>query len=73
MWVELTAKITLRDVDPRLINEPYNLNVIGGPHILNTLEGAFRDEAGATSGFRTPSNGFMLDVTDCGIRVGRSI
>ena len=71
MRVQLPSKVATPNIDPSLINIPNNLNIIRRPHVLHALEGTLRNKTRSFSGFRAPSDGFMLNIADHGVAVWR--
>jgi len=70
--VKLSSVIVRLQVDLGLINKSNNLNVIGGLHELDTLEGSRREHTGTITGLRAPGNLLVLGLSDCGRSVGWS-
>lgn len=67
MRIQLSSEVTIRNIDPCLINVSHDLHIIRRPHILHALKSALRDEAGALSGFRAPCDCLVLDIADDGV------
>ena len=66
MGVELSSKVIRREVDEGLVDETDNLDVVRGPHELNTLKGISGDEASAVTGLRAPRDFLLFRLTDGG-------
>lgn len=64
MGIELTAEITLLDVDLGLVHEADDLDVVGGTHELHALESTFGDKTRATAGLGAPCDLLALGVSD---------
>ena len=71
MRVQLSSKIATPNINPSLINIPDNLNIIRRPHVLHTLESTFGNETRSLSGFRAPSDGFVLNIADHAVALWR--
>jgi hypothetical protein len=66
MGVELSSIVIGLEVNESLINEADNLDVVWGPHKLDTLEGSSGDEATAMTGLSAPGNFLMLRLANGG-------
>ena len=64
MRIQLPALIALLDINQRLVDEPDDLQVIGGAHEPHAGEGVGRYDAGAAAWLRAPCNFFALCVCD---------
>ena len=64
--VELSSEVIRTEVDEPLVDETDDLNVVGGPHELNTLQGTSGDETSSMTGLGTPGNFLVLRFADCG-------
>lgn len=69
--VEFSSKVVGGKVDVGLVDETDDLDVVGGPHELNTLEGASRDETRSVTGLGAPGDFLLLRLTDSGGTGGR--
>jgi len=68
--VHLSSPVTLENVDEGLVNETNSLNVVRGPHPLDTLEGACGNETSAVTGLGAPGNHLALNVSDLSAVLG---
>lgn len=64
MWIEFTTVVVWSQVDPRLVNETHDLNVIGRLENLYTVEGTVWNEACTVAGFRAPGDFLSLGRTN---------
>jgi len=71
MGVHLPSEVVGCEVGLCLVNEADDLDVIRGPHELNTLESAAGDETSAMARLCTPRDGFVLGLTDGGGAIRR--
>lgn len=69
MRVEFTTGIVRLQVDLSLVDEANNLNIIGRPHELNSLEGPSGNGTSSTAGFCAPRNFFTFRIRDGGVGV----
>lgn len=70
MGVKLSSTVSVLDVDLGLVDETNDLNVIGSFHVLETGQGASRDDTGTTALLGAPSNFLTLGVTDGRVGLG---
>ena len=66
MRVELSSKVIILEVDEVLSDETDDLEVVRGPHKLNTLEGISGDETSAVTGLGAPGDFLPFRLTDGG-------
>ena len=64
MRVHLPSRVIRLDVGLRLINKTDDLDVIWGPHELNTSESTVGDKTGAMTRLGTPCDSLVLGFTD---------
>jgi hypothetical protein len=72
MRVQLSSEVIGLEVDEGLVDETDDLEVIGSPHKLNSLEGASGNKTSAMTGLGAPGDFFSFCVTDSGGTGGRS-
>ena len=70
MGVHLSSGVAISDVDLGLVDETDDLDVTGGLDVLETGDGARRNDAGSTARLRAPGDGLTLGVTDEGVGLG---
>ena len=71
MRIQLPALIARLDINQRQVDEPDDLQVIGGTHELDAGEGVGRYDAGAAAWLGAPCNFFALRVCDGRVGFGR--
>ena len=64
MRIQLPALVALLDINQRLVDEPDDLQVIGGAHELDAGEGVVRYDAAAAAWLGAPCNFLALRVCD---------
>lgn len=71
MGVHLPSRVVGREVGQCLVDKPDDLDVVRGPHKLNTLESTTRDESCTVTGFGAPCDGLVLGFADGGRTIRR--
>jgi hypothetical protein len=66
MRVQLPSKVIGGEVGLGLIDETDDLDVVWGPHELDTLESPAGDKASAVARLGAPRDGLMFGLTDGG-------
>lgn len=69
--VQFTSIVVRGQVDLCLVDEPGNLDVVGGLDQLDTLEGTVWNEAGAVAGLCAPCHFLCLGVANGRVWLGR--
>jgi len=64
--IELSSKVIRLEVDEGLVDKTNDLDVVWGPHELNTLKGTSGDETRAMAGLGAPGDFLMFGLTDGG-------
>ena len=72
MWIHLASPVVRLDVQLCLVNKPDDLDVVGGPHELNTLESATWDNTSSMTRLGTPRDGLTFGRTDGGGTIRRT-
>ena len=70
MRIHLTSPIVGLEVYLCLINKTDDLDVVRGPHELNTLKSTSGDEASSMTWLGTPCDGLVLCLSDSGRAIG---
>ena len=68
--IELSSKVVGSEVDEGLIDETNDLDVVGGPHELDTLKSSGRDETGSMAGLGAPCDFLLFGFPDGGGTIG---
>ena len=66
MGVHLPSKVVGLEIGLCLVNKTDDLDVVWGPHELNTLEGAIGNKTSAVARLSTPRDGLVLGLADGG-------
>jgi len=66
MGIELSSEVIRLEVDESLVDKTDDLDVVRGPHELNTLKGTSGDETRAMTGLSAPGDFLMFRLTDGG-------
>jgi len=69
--VELSSEVVGTEVDEPLVDETDDLNVVGGLHELDTLEGTGWDETRSVTGLGAPGDFFVFCLADGGGTIRR--
>ena len=64
MGIEFTSRVVGLEVDEWLVQGTGDLNIVGGTHEGDAGDATLRDDAGAVTGLRAPSNHLTLGVGD---------
>ena len=64
--VEFSSEVIALEVDEGLVDKTDDLDVVWGPHELNTLKGISGDETSAMTGLSAPCDFLLFRLTDGG-------